>query len=140
MDAAIASSSEPNLANATPPDGYGKPKSETLPAGLNLLNKSVKKYGRTTRLTKGKVYAVNAALNIGYGTGTARFVNQIVITPGGFSGGGDSGSLIVCDGKGRTKKDDRKPVGLLYAGNAFFTIANPIEPVLSRFSVTIDGD
>jgi hypothetical protein len=140
IDAAIALSSEANLSNATPSDGYGKPKSATLPAGLNLLNKSVKKYGRTTRLTKGKVYAVNATINVGYDTGTARFVNQIVITPGGFSGGGDSGSLIVCDGKGRTKRDDRKPVGLLYAGNAFFTIANPIEPVLSHFGVTIDGD
>ncbi|MHC4499388.1 MAG: chymotrypsin family serine protease, partial [Planctomycetota bacterium] len=75
MDAAIARSSDANLSNATPSDGYGKPKSATLPAGLNLLNMSVKKYGRTTRLTKGKVYAVNATVNVGYGTGTARFVN-----------------------------------------------------------------
>jgi len=137
IDAAIALSSTNNLGNATPSDGYGTPKSLTAAA---YLNQSVKKYGRTTGLTKGRVYALNATVNVVYDSGVALFENQIVITPGGFSSGGDSGSLIVVDGKGRNKADDRKPVGLLFAGGDFVTIANPIDAVLDAFDVTIDGE
>ena len=64
-------------------------------------------------------------------------MNQIVITPGTFSAGGDSGSLIVVDSE-RTD-DHHKPVGLLFAGSSLYTIANPIGPVLDAFVVTIDG-
>jgi hypothetical protein len=137
VDAAIALSDTDLLGNATPSDGYGAPKSETASA---YLNQSVKKYGRTTGLTKGRVYAVNATVDVGYDSGVARFVNQIIITPGGFSGGGDSGSLIVVDGKGRNKADDRKPVGLLFAGSDLVTIANPIDDVLGAFGVAVDGE
>ncbi len=37
---------------------------------------------------------------------------------------------------------DRNPVGLLYAADASvkFSVANPIDLVLSRFSVTIDRE
>ena len=110
IDAAIALSSTSLLGNATLSDGYGIPKSTTVAASINL---KVKKYGRTTGLTKGRVTAINATVNINYGTsGVARFVNQIIIEPGAFSAGGDSGSLIVVDGKGKNIADDRKPVGL----------------------------
>jgi hypothetical protein len=137
IDAAIALSSVGNLGNATPSDGYGTPKSNTVAASVNL---AVKKYGRTTGLTKGTVYAINATVNVGYGSGTALFTNQIVITPGTFSAGGDSGSLVVAQGKGKNKTEDRKPVGLLFAGSQFYTIANPIDAVLARFGVTVDGE
>ena len=137
IDAAIALSSTANLGNATPSEGYGTPKSTSTAATINL---KVKKYGRTTGQTNGRVTAINATVNIGYDGGTARFVNQIIIEPGSFSAPGDSGSLIVVDGKGKDKADDRKPVGLLYAGSFFVTIANPIDDVLTRFGVTIDGD
>ena len=128
------------VGNATPLDGYRTPKSETVAAAINM---PVKKYGRTTGLTKGRVYALNATVDVAYdeeGEKVARFVGQIIITPGSFSAGGDSGSLIVADGKGRNKADDRKPVGLLFAGSSLYTVANPIGPVLTRFGVTIDGD
>ena len=137
VDAAIALSSPADLGNATPSDGYGVPKSTTVTA---YVNQKVKKYGRTTGLTKGQVFALNATVNVGYSTGVALFVNQIVISPGSFSAGGDSGSLVVVDGKGRDKADDRKPVGLLFAGSPSFTIANPIDDVLSAFGVAIDGE
>ncbi len=137
MDAAIASVSTGDLSNATLSDGYGTPRSTTVEPSINMR---VKKYGRTTGLTKGRISAINATVNVGYSTGVARFVGQIIIEPGDFSAGGDSGSLIVVDGKGPSKADDRKPVGLLFAGSAFITVANPIGPVLSRFGVTIDGD
>ena len=57
-----------------------------------------------------------------------------------FSAGGDSGALVVVNGKGRSRGDDKKPVGLLFAGSFFNTIISPIDPILARFSVTIDGN
>jgi len=137
IDAAITLSSTDDLGNATLSDGYGTPKSETVAASINL---KVKKYGRTTGLTKGRVTAINATVNIGYDSGVARSVNQIIIEPGSFSAPGDSGSLIVVDGKGKNSADDRRPVGLLFAGSFFVTIANPIDLVLSSFGVTVDGE
>jgi hypothetical protein len=134
IDAAIAQSSNDLLGNSTPSDGYGTPKSATAKA---YIGQFVQKYGRTTRLTRGKVYAFNAIVNVSYDRGVARFVNQIVITPGHFSNGGDSGSLVVVDQK---STDDRKPVGLLFAGSQTFSVANPIDSVLSLFGVTIDGE
>ncbi len=135
IDAAIALAFEGALNNATPGDGYGTPKSATAEAQIRM---KVKKYGRTTGLTKGQVYAINVTVDVGYGTGVARFVDQIVITPGTFSAGGDSGSLIVVDAK--RSDDHHKPVGLLFAGSSLYTVANPIGPVLEAFGVTIDGE
>ena len=141
IDAAIASVSTNTLGNSTPANGYGIPRSSPATAVVKM---SVQKYGRTTGLTSGRVYATNASVNVGYDTGTARFVNQIIITPGTFSAGGDSGSLIVVKKAGTA--DDLKPVGLLFAGSNLYTIANPIQPVLDYFTsvvgstVTIDGN
>ena len=133
IDAAIALSTTDDLGNATPSDGYGEPKSTTFLAAVGLR---VMKYGRTTGQTKGRISGINATVNVGYDTGVARFVNQIVILGGGFSAGGDSGSLIVVE-KGGNKG---KPVGLLFAGSVNATIANPIGAVLTAFGVTIDGN
>jgi hypothetical protein len=66
-------------------------------------------------------------------TKTARYVDQFIISPGTFSGGGDSGSLIVTDDA------NANPVALLFAGSSSVTIANRIDLVLDRFGVTIDG-
>jgi hypothetical protein len=96
----------------------------------------VMKYGRTTGQTNGRVDSVGAIVNVGYDSGVARFVDQIIIRPGKFSAGGDSGSLVVV----QNGSDARKPVGLLFAGSARVTIANPIDLVLARFGVTIDGE
>jgi hypothetical protein len=133
IDAAIALSSTENLDNATPSDGYGIPRSSPV---APRLNERVMKYGRTTSLTKGSIYAIHATIDIGYGSGVARFVNQIIITPGRFSAPGDSGSLIVVQ-KGANA---RRPVGLLFAGSSLVTVANPIGAVLDRFNVSIDGE
>ena len=35
---------------------------------------------------------------------------------------------------------DRRPVGLLFAGTVTTTLANPIDLVLDRFNVSIDGN
>jgi len=137
IDAAIALSSTSYLGNATPTDGYGMPKSTIASAYVGM---KVQKYGRTTGLTSGRVSAINGTFIVNYGTGKARFVNQIVITPGTFSAGGDSGSLIVVKANPKRGDSNRKPVGLLFAGSDVVTIANPIDAVLSRFGVVIDGE
>ena len=87
------------------------------------------------------MFAFNATVNVSYGPGkVACFTNQIIISPGTFSGSGDSGSLVVGDGKGRSRNDDGKPVGLLFAGSPSFTIISPIDAILTHFDVTIDGN
>jgi hypothetical protein len=131
IDAAIALSSTSLVGNATPTDGYGTPSSATTAA---LPGMRVMKYGRTTSLTKGRVDAVNAIVNVQYDVGVARFVQQVIVR-GRFSAGGDSGSLIVVE----RGTDGGKAVALLFAGGSGITVGNPIGAVLSRFGVTIDG-
>ncbi|NQW17543.1 MAG: carboxypeptidase regulatory-like domain-containing protein [Chloroflexi bacterium] len=130
IDAAIVISDAGRLDNSTPSDGYGTPSGTTVDATVGL---PLRKYGRTTGQTDGKVDAINATVNVGYDAGTARFVGQIIIKgqKGSFSAGGDSGSLIVT-------KDGNNPVALLFAGSTTVTIGNPIGAVLSRFNVAID--
>ena len=133
IDAAIALTSAENLGTGTPENGYGEPRSKPLAASLS---QKVQKYGRTTGLTTGTVTGINATINVNYNNGNVRFVDQILITDGTFSQGGDSGSLVVTKGEG---EDDPQPVGLLFAGSNTHTIANPIDLVLERFGVSIDG-
>jgi len=58
---------------------------------------AVQKSGRTTGHTSGVVAAVSVTINVKYGSqcggarGTGTFKNQIRVTPGSFSAGGDSG-------------------------------------------------
>lgn len=141
MDAAIAGSSTANLSPSTLAGGYGTPSSspvECTSSCANLLNLAVQKYGRTTALTTGTVAEVNVIVNVCYVAlgrlclQSARFVDQIGITPGSFSAGGDSGSLIVT-------QSGNNPVALLFAGSSSRTIGNRIELVLNRFGVTVDS-
>jgi len=132
VDAAIALTTTSEVGTATPGNGYGTPSSTSVTATLGL---PVQKYGRTTGLTTGSVTGMNATVIIGYDTGQARFVQQLVIQPppnSSFSGSGDSGSLIVT-------QNGNFPVGLLFAGSSSSTIANPIDLVLDALGVTIDG-
>ncbi len=139
MDAAIVKIFEPAdefLINSTLEDGYGTPSSGTVDAYVGL---PVKKYGRTTGMTHGQVSEINLTVSVCYEqrwifcVKSATFVDQIGISPGTFSAGGDSGSLIVTE-------QGNNPVGLLFAGSSTRTIANEIKPVLQRFGVTIDGE
>jgi hypothetical protein len=134
IDAAIALTTAADVSAETPEGGYGAPRSGPVDA---KLGQSVQKYGRTTGHTVGQISGINATIDVGYSAGTARFTDQIVITGNGFSAGGDSGSLIVTKG---SLLGDRRPVGLLFAGTATTTLANPIGLVLDRFDITIDGN
>jgi hypothetical protein len=131
VDGAIALVDVAHLGNATPPNGYGTPRSTPGDASLNM---AVQKYGRTTGLTTGVVIGVNVTVNVQYTDGVARFVNQIQIRgdKGAFSRAGDSGALIVT-------RNDNTPVALLFAGGQTSTFANPIKVALTMLGVTIDG-
>lgn len=136
IDAAIALTNVNTVGTATPSDAYGTPSSTIKSA---FVGQKVQKYGRTTVWTHGEVAEVNVTVDVCYETrgpvsckSYARFVDQIGITPGTFSDGGDSGSLIVTD------DSNKNPVALLFAGSTERTLANPIHYVLDRFNVTID--
>ncbi len=134
IDAAIAHVTEENVSNSTPDGGYGTPRTERMMA--NLMTR-VQKYGRTTGLTTGRVSGIFATVNVDYRVGIGRFEDQIIVTgsAGEFSAPGDSGSLVVAE----SGADARRPVGLLFGGSRLTTIISPIDFVLDRFEVEIDG-
>ena len=150
FDGAIARIINPaDVLTSTPlDDGYGAPATQIANDANGdgafdnrnaLLAVPVQKYGRTTKLTHDFIDAVNATVNVCYGqvggfcVKVATFTDQFIINASGFSGGGDSGSLIVTDDA------NRNPVALLFAGSATQTIANRIDLVLNYFNVRIDG-
>ena len=131
VDAAIGLTDAGQVGNKTPSDGYGMPSSTVVAA---VLKQPVQKYDRTTGMTYGTVTGVNATVLISYSSGTARFVNQVIVTGSGgtsFSDSGDSGSLIVTQA-------GNNAVALLFAGSNTITIGNPIGLVLDAFKVKID--
>ncbi|HIJ72744.1 MAG TPA: hypothetical protein HPP83_01465 [Candidatus Hydrogenedentes bacterium] len=112
--------------------------SDTVPAALNM---AVKKSGRTSGLTKGKVSALNATVSVQYsnecagGSFVTTFTGQILVSPGNkFLKPGDSGSLMVED-----EKVNPRAVGLLYAGSSRVAVANPIDDVLTALGVSMVG-
>jgi len=135
IDAAIASTTTANLGVSTL-GGYGTPSASVVSPSVG---QAVRKCGRTTACTTGTVAEVNVMVSVCYvpqgpfcaPNGTAMFVNQIGISDGSFSAGGDSGSLIVTS-------NGLNPVGLLFAGGSTRTYANEIGRVLSNFGVSID--
>lgn len=134
MDAAVASTTTAMVSNSTPNDGYGTPSSTTVTA---IVGMDVQKYGRRTGLTQGRVVAVNCTVIVPYPSGPSRFVDQIVVEPlrknKSFVEGGDSGSLVVTD------DNNANPVGLVFAMSGDLAYINPIDPILQRFGVQIDG-
>ena len=100
---------------------------------LALPGMKVTKSGRTTGVTTGTVLSINTTVLVNYGAscGTARFVNQVIVTPGTFSSGGDSGSVVL-------KENTMKPVGLLFAGSPFLTVMNHILFVYLSLGVFVD--
>ncbi len=136
MDAAIGLTTANHVGYSTPPDGYGAPRSASVNPTVNL---AVRKYGRTTRTTTGRVTSINAQVIVSYSGGNAQFVQQFIVTGDNnapFSGNGDSGSLVVVASGGNA----RKAVGLLFAGSGNYTAVNPIGPILQKFGVQISGD
>lgn len=113
VDAAIAT---PVVRDDVAPEilSIGRPKGDAEPE----VDMFVRKSGRTTRYTEGHVTATEVTIRVGYSNGSLVFTDQFLVsgTRGSFSGGGDSGSLIV--------DKDNRAVGLLFAGSPFTTVAN----------------
>lgn len=98
------------------------------PASRVQVGALLQKTGRTTGWTTGRITAVAATVDVGYGGGrVARFHDQIVTTP--MSAPGDSGSLMLTN--------DNVAVGLLFAGSPLATVCNQIENVRSLLRVEV---
>lgn len=153
VDGAISRTVSDNADFQTSDEGYGTPNStiydldsdgdpgQISSVSSGLVGIGVQKYGRTTGLTTGEISEVNVSVDVCYEcsgplcfscSSSAHFEDQIAITPGDFSDGGDSGSLIV------TNDSDANPVGLLFAGSDTRTLANRIDRALNSLGVTVD--
>lgn len=131
VDAAVALLDPGVLAE--PGDLPGGPLRALVVASADIdPDEAVEKVGRTTGHTRGTVTAVEVdAVAVQYDDRVHRFDDQIEIQGvGGFSAGGDSGSVIW-------RSRDRAPLALLFAGSATggvagagVTFANPLATVL----------
>lgn len=136
VDAAVAQLRPGQMNSNGSIEDIGVPSNTIVSPSVGL---SVAKSGRTTGFTTGSITSINTSVTVAYsascGGGGKKsnitFTNQIVITPGNFSAGGDSGSLIV------TNNGSHNPVGLLFAGSSSATIANPIGEVLTRLGAAL---
>jgi hypothetical protein len=125
VDAAIAQGQFHDLDREIYWSGYVRGWRRKANIGVGLL---VQKTGRTTNFTTGRITAINATVDVGYGGGrVARFFDQIITT--NISAGGDSGSLVLTI--------DNVAVGLLFAGSSVATIVNQIENVRSFLRVEV---
>ncbi|KEI00036.1 serine protease (plasmid) [Clostridium botulinum] len=113
-DKSIAS---PEIALAGNPKGVKPPK----------LNEYVKKVGKTSELTEGRITAINTTYTADYGTKDVLFKNQIVTTF--LSQQGDSGAVLL--------DVDNYVLGLIIGGTNTFTISNNISDVLRLLSIGI---
>jgi hypothetical protein len=92
------------------------------------LGTDIKKSGRTTGFTTGRITQIDATVQVSYGSaGAATFTDQLVA--GAMSSGGDSGSAVL--------DEEGYVVGLLFAGSQNTTIINPIQFVLDALGITI---
>jgi hypothetical protein len=103
----------------------------------------VRKSGRTTGITTGEVLYTNVDVVVSYGSESAYFADQIVVTQDNWSFGqkGDSGSAVDKDGKF---------VGLFFAGSAGYAVickakyiidglGIDVEPPVNQYSLTISS-
>src|SRR6266481_2561039 len=101
---------------------------------LASIGEHVAKSGRTSGLSCSTVAATNLSTSVTYQTQcnggtsfTVMYRNQVSVSGGGFSAGGDSGSLIVDQGTA-------DPVALLYGGSDTDTVGNPVGDVLTALT------
>jgi hypothetical protein len=105
----------------------GAPRAWRRKANVAVGDK-VRKTGRTTNVTFGRILSVDAIVDVSYGpSGVARFHDQVITTA--MASGGDSGSLVT--------SYDNVAIGLLFAGSPLATIVNHIETVRSLLRVEI---
>jgi hypothetical protein len=92
------------------------------------LGTQVKKSGRTTGFTTGRITQIDVTSQVSYGEGQiAIFEDQLMA--GAMSKGGDSGSAVL--------DEEDFVIGLLFAGSDTTTIINPVQFVLDALDVEI---
>ncbi|AEB75716.1 hypothetical protein [Clostridium botulinum] len=92
-----------------------------------VLGESVKKVGRSTGLTTGKILSIGSTVSVNFKAGKCLFKNQITTTK--MAEAGDSGSLLV--------NSSHHAVGLLFSGADSASCFNPINTVLDSLKVSI---
>jgi hypothetical protein len=117
------------------------------------VNLPVKKWGRSTGLTKGRVInIIKGGESVAYDVtsyygpmnsqvfkGTVYFNELYVVDPSGgpFSLGGDSGALVVSNTGGR--EDEEKVVGVVVAGGRESSLVLPLKPMLKMLAMELVG-
>ena len=92
------------------------------------LNLNIKKVGRTSELTTGKISMLDGLVKIQTHTqDDVIYHNQIITTP--ISQPGDSGALVL--------DENNNAVGLLFGGGNGTAFVNPIKSVLTALDVSI---
>lgn len=105
-----------------------------VPVTSPQVGQAVRKRGRTTSTTTGRVIGIHGTSQVSYGSdGSALFRGQNVFRGdrGDFSQSGDSGSLIM--------DDENRPHSLLFAGGGGTTLGNPISRVIEALEVKFYG-
>ncbi|MFQ5575647.1 MAG: hypothetical protein ACE5G8_01525 [Anaerolineae bacterium] len=122
VDAALAKPLDPALVSAEILE-IGRP------AGAREaeLGAAVKKSGRTTGYTEGRIIQIDVTTSVVYNGRTATFSGQLMANA--MSAPGDSGSAVL--------DEENFVVGLLYAGSSNSTLINPIGRVLEGLNVEI---
>jgi len=100
-----------------------------LPQGVRqaTLGTTVRKSGRTTGYTTGRIVQIDVTVQVAYGSRLATFTDQLMA--GAMSAGGDSGSAVL--------DDEGYIVGLLFAGSETTTLINPIQLVLDALNAQL---
>lgn len=90
---------------------------------------AVKKSGRTSGITEGKITAIHVTLNVtmGHSSDVVRFQEQVMAELKSLAG--DSGSLVL--------DRENRAVGLLFAGSSEYTVCNPIQTVINKLEVDL---
>ncbi len=123
VDAALATAHEPpsHFVHSRV-EGIGVPAREVHAS----VGQHIRKSGRTTQLTYGRILSDNATARVRYGVGhVAIFVNQLQYTR--MTQGGDSGSLVW-------DRDNLCVLGLHFAGSGAASYGNKIRRVLDLLS------
>lgn len=122
VDAALARLDNPA---ATTADiiGIGRPRGQRRAN----LGTQVKKSGRTTGYTEGRIIQIDVTSQVAIGPREARFEGQYMTTP--MSEPGDSGAAVL--------DKQNYVIGLLFAGSDAATLINPIQAVLQALRIQI---
>jgi len=130
VDCAIAEVTDANVVRARALAKVGKLGGDQAVDATEKMR--VEKVGRGTGYTTGTVFDVSATIALEYDIGELKFADQILIRgkSSGFSGDGDSGSIVVA-------MDSGAATGLLIGGNEKFSIANHLADVLTELGVTL---